>query len=370
MLFARLSSFYFFYFAAVGVYIIFLPKVLQEIGYSTLEIGIVLALAPLMRFLTPFLFLKHIKLTQKLFKLILLVSVGSSFLFYVTIEHFYLFMLNNAILGVCLSVLLPYIELISIRELKNKYGKSRLFGSIGFAVIGLVLAKHLSDPNIALHYYFVSTLFTAIIALSLLKYDEQECEVSKATENFSLLRYWPFWISLFLMQVSFGGYYNFFTIYEHEHQISIETISYLWSVGILFEVLMFYYQAPLLRYNLVMIIKFSILITAFRWLLLYLFPDSLSISYFTQSLHAFSFGLYHSAVILYLYKIYENKKLAQQFMLGVAYGFGGFVGAVLAGYLYGEYLFLASSILSLFAFVFMLKKEKEVLSINNHLTNK
>lgn len=54
MLFVKLSAFYFFYFAAVGVYVMFLPKVLLDIGYSTTDIGIVLALAPLMRFLTPF----------------------------------------------------------------------------------------------------------------------------------------------------------------------------------------------------------------------------------------------------------------------------------------------------------------------------
>lgn len=359
MLFLRLSAFYFFYFAAVGVYIIFLPKVLHDIGYSTLEIGVVLALAPLMRFLTPFLFLKHISLTQELFKTILILSVFSSFLFYFTIEYFYLFMLNNAILGVCLSVILPYVELISIKELKNKYGKSRLFGSIGFALIGLVLAKYLSEPNVALHYYFISTLLTVFMAFSLLKYDEQENKCDKNDEHFSLLKFWPFWVSLFLMQVSFGGYYNFFTIYENEHGINIETISYLWSVSIIFEILMFYYQAPLLKNKLVLIIKFSILITSFRWLLLYLFPNSLSISYLTQSLHAFSFGLYHSAVILYLYGIYQNKKLAQQFMLGVAYGFGGFIGAIFAGYMYGEYLFLASSFISLVAFSFMFCKSKE-----------
>ena len=62
MLFFNLSAFYFFYFAAVGVYIIFMPKVLHDIGYDAFEIGIIFALAPLMRFLTPFLFLKHIKL--------------------------------------------------------------------------------------------------------------------------------------------------------------------------------------------------------------------------------------------------------------------------------------------------------------------
>jgi len=351
MLFFKLSAFYFFYFAAVGVYVIFLPKVLLDIGYSPTNIGIVLALAPLMRFLTPFLFLKHVKLDQKLFKYVLLLSVLSASLFYVTIESFYLFMLNNAILGVCLSLLLPYIELIAIKELKDRYGRSRLYGSIGFMLVGLVLAKYLTIPEIALHYYLIATLLTAISAYSLLKYDEVELSANKDDEKFSLLKYWPFWVSLFLMQVSFGGFYNFFTIYETDHGISLEMVSYLWAFGVICEILIFYYQAPLLKKNLLLMIKFSIAITSFRWFLLYLYPDSLAVSFFTQSLHAFSFGLYHSAVILYLYQLYSNKKLAQQFMLGVAYGLGGFLGAVISGQFYGEYLFLYSSIIALLSYL-------------------
>ena len=351
MLFFKLSSFYFFYFAAVGVYVIFLPKVLLDIGYTTTNIGIVLALAPLMRFLTPFLFLKHVKLDQQLFKYVLLLSVVSASLFYVTIESFYLFMLNNAILGVCLSLLLPYIELIAIKELKDRYGRSRLYGSIGFMLVGLVLAKYLTVPEVALHYYLVATLLTAVSAYCLLQYDEVELEANQNDEKFSIIKYWPFWVSLFLMQVSFGGFYNFFTIYETEHGISLEMVSYLWAFGVICEVLIFYFQAPLLKRNLLLMIKFSIAITSIRWFLLYLYPDSLTISFFTQSLHAFSFGLYHSAVILYLYQLYSNKKLAQQFMLGIAYGLGGFLGALISGQFYGEYLFLYSSIIALISYL-------------------
>ena len=359
MLFFKLSAFYFFYFAAVGVYVIFLPKVLLDIGYTTREIGIVLALAPLMRFLTPFLFLKHIKLDQKLFKAVLLLSVTTASLFYITIESFYLFMLNNAILGVCLSLLLPYIELIAIKELKNRYGKSRLYGSIGFMLVGLILAKYLSVPQIALHYYLIATILTALFAFSLLKYDDVALEANKDVEKFSLLKFWPLWLSLFLMQVSFGGFYNFFTIYETSYGISLEMTSYLWAFGVICEVLIFYFQAPLLQKNLLFMIQISILITAFRWFLLYAYPESLSVSFFTQGLHAFSFGLYHSAVILYLYKIYSNKKLAQQFMLGIAYGLGGFVGALVSGQFYGEYLFLYSAliaVLSYFSLFYMKNK--------------
>jgi len=359
MLFFKLSAFYFFYFAAVGVYVIFLPKALLDIGYTPSEIGILLALAPLMRFATPFLFLKHITLNQEVFKGTLVLSVVTSFLFYLTINNFYLFMINNALLGVCISILLPYMEVISIKELGNRYGKSRLYGSIGFVLISLVVAKVLTDANIVIHFYFGTITLTAVFAYMLLKYDVDNHEATPEDEKFSLLKYWPFWMSLFLMQVSFGGLYNFFTIYETDHGISLETISYLWAFGVICEIIMFYYQAPILKKNLLIIIKFTIVVTAFRWFLLYLFPENVTISYFTQSLHAFSFGLYHSAVILYLYTLYENKKLAQQFMLGFAYGLGGFAGAIISGWTYGENLFLYCAIIALLAYVSLLKFKKE-----------
>ena len=353
MLFFKLSAFYFFYFAAVGVYVIFLPKVLNDIGYTSLDIGYVLALAPLMRFLTPFLFLKYINLNEKIFKLTLLGAIISSASFYITIDSFYAFMINNALLGICLSVLLPYVEVIAINALgKEKYGKSRLYGSIGFMLIGLVLAKFLTNPYMALDFYLATTIFTAIFSYTLIAYDVEH-KAQEDDESFSLLKYWPFWLSLFLMQVSFGGFYNFFTIYETAHGISLEVTSYLWAFGVICEIAMLYFQAPILKNNLLNIIKFSILITAFRWFLLYLFPDNLYVSYFTQSIHAFSFGLYHSAVIIYLYTIYSNKKLAQQFMLGVAYGFGGFIGALISGYTYGENLFLYSAIIALSAYIIL-----------------
>ncbi|AXX96375.1 MULTISPECIES: MFS transporter [Arcobacter] len=351
MLFFNLSAFYFFYFAAVGVYIIFLPKVLHDIGYSTFDIGIIFALAPLMRFITPFLFLKHIKLDQKMFKSALYISVFSSACFYLTIENFFLFMINNAILAACLSLILPYLEVTAISTLgKEKYGKSRLYGSIGFMIISLVLAKFLTQPFIAVHYYLVLNILTVIFALLLLKYDVQKIE-NENNEPFSFLKYWPFWMSLFFMQMSFGGFYNFFTIYETEHNISLEMTSYLWSFGVICEILMLYFQAPLLKNNLLNLIKICVGITIFRWFLLYLYPDSLGITFFTQSLHAFSFGLYHSTVIIYLYTLYENKKLAQQFMYGVAYGLGGFIGAFIAGAVYGEFLFLYSALFALLSFI-------------------
>lgn len=358
MFFATLSFFYYFYFASVGIYVIFLPKVLHELSYSPFEIGIIFALAPLMRFLTPFFFIKKLELTANVFNISLISSAVCALMFYFTIHNFYYFLAINAFIGISLSLILPYIESLAIAKLgKEKYGKARLFGSIGFMIIAITLGNFLNSAYTALHFYLLTTIFTAIFGIILAKKEIKE-QTKQSDKPFSFSNYWFFWISLFLMQMSFGGFYNFYTIYSTENGISLEMTSYLWAFGVLCEIAMLYFQAPILKNNLITIIKFSILITVFRWLLVFAFPKSIEIAFFAQSLHAFSFGLYYSAVIVYLYSIYENKKLAGQFMFGFAYGLGGFAGAVCAGYLYGENLFLYSAIIAFFAFLAQHIQEK------------
>ena len=64
-----------------------------------------------------------------------------------------------------------------------------------------------------------------------------------------------------------------------------------------------------------------------------------------------------------VFSLYQQKKLAQQFFLGIAFGFGGSVGAVLSGQIYGEYLFLVESLITFMAFVILLVHEKRKESI-------
>jgi PPP family 3-phenylpropionic acid transporter len=193
--------------------------------------------------------------------------------------------------------------------------------------------------------------FVVIFGFWVVKFDDIPHSNSTSDNKFSLSKYWAFWLSVFLMQVAFGGFYNFFTIYETSHGISLELTSWMWSFGVICEIVMLYFQGPLLEKNILNIIKFTILITSFRWLLLYLYPDSILIAFASQSLHAFSFALYHTASINYVYSLYTQKKLAQQFFLGIAFGLGGSIGAILAGKVYGEYLFLIESIITLLSFV-------------------
>ena len=363
-----LSTFYYFYFSIVGVYIIFIPKVLSIIGYSAVDIGIILAASPLVRFILPFLFMRGLELNTKMFNLALLLLSMSAVSFYFSVENFYALLLSNVFLGVGMSLILPYIEYISLHLMgREKYGKIRLFGSIGFVFIAIILVKFLDESMQALDALLAVTLITAVVAFTIVRLKDKKNSVKseEVANDISLLKDYKLWLGLILMQMSFGSFYNFFTIYVTDNGISIDTTVYLWSFGVVFEIVMFWFQAKLLEKNLLSILKFTTFMTIVRWYLVFMFASNLNVLYFTQALHALSFALFHSAVLLYLHTLYKNKTLAQQFFSGITYGLGGLSGALIAGYIYEwypEYLFLSSAVMATGAFIYLSLWEKDVKS--------
>ena len=354
-----LGAYYFFYFALVGVYIIFMPKSLLGLGYTSSEVGIIYAAAPFMRFLLPFVFRHYLPLTPFIYRASLLFTFIGSLIFLQTVHDFWLYLVSNLLFGASMGISLPYVETIALARLSKKhYGKVRLWGSLGFMGIALWLGKVLSSPYEALYYLAATALLTLIFGVLLTQYDNISHTSTQDDASFSLLKYWAFWVSVFLMQVGFGGFYNFFTIYETSHNVSLEMTSWMWSFGVFCEMIMLYFQGVLLQRNLLHILQFATLITAFRWLMLYLYPASIPMVFATQSLHAISFALYHTAAITYVFSLYTQKKLAQQFFLGIAFGLGGFVGALLSGQMNGEYLFLIESGITLMAFFVLIIHQK------------
>ncbi len=360
-----LGGYYFFYFALVGVYIIFIPKTLLNLNYSPMEVGIIYAAAPLMRFLLPFVFHYTLHLGTKVYLFSLLLTFIATLLFWISVDNFWLYLSANLLFGGAMGISLPNVETIALSLLsKNHYGKVRLWGSLGFMGIALWIGKTSITPYEMLYYLSTIAFLTLLSGASLVKYDTNYNEQTTSDSSFSLSKYWAFWVSIFLMQVSFGGFYNFFTVYTTSQGISLEMTTWMWSFGVLCEIVMLFFQGPLLQRNLLTILQFATIVTAFRWLLLYLYPDIIAITFLSQSLHAVSFALYHTAAISYVFSLYTQKKLAQQFFLGIAFGLGGSVGAVLAGKLYGEHLFLIEAFIAFFAFLilFIHQKRKESIS--------
>ncbi len=332
-----LALFYFFYFAIIAVHIIFLPKVLSGIGYTPSEIGIIFAAAPLVRFMVPFAFIKGVQLNRNVFNTALVLLALSALAFYPALESFYALLCANIGLGIGLSLILPFIEVIALEQVgKERYGKVRLYGSVGFIMVSLVLVEFLNTPQTAILYLIAMVMATALFGYIIAAHQTATVNNNDTPSgnSFNILRRWRLWSGLLLMQISFGAFYNFFTIYETAQGISLDMTVYLWSFGVIVEIIMLYFQGPLLRKNLLGILQFTTLFTAVRWLLLFLYPTDIALLFVSQSIHALSFALFHSAAISYLFTLYTHKKLAQQFFFGISYGLGGFIGAIGAGYIY------------------------------------
>ena len=363
-----LSLFYFFYFAMVGVYVIFMPKVLKDIGYNAVEIGAIYTSAPLMRFLLPFIFKKWIKLTNRVFYISLILTFVITALFFITIYNFWLFLLINFAFGGAMGAVLPFVETIALEQIgKERYGKIRLWGSVGFSAIAFVLGNILNGYILALSFLVSMALLTTLLGFIVAKFDTKRVNQYKELEdnkNFSLVKYWAFWASVFLFQFSFGGFYNFFTIYETSNGIDLDIVSYLWIFGVACEIVMLIFQGPLLKnFNLLTLLLISTLSGVFRWIVVALFPSNLVLIMVSQATHALSFALYYTAAIAYVYTLYSQKRLAQQFFLGISFGLGGAIGAIVSGIIYkyspsGLFLFEAFIALVATLLIIVHKKRK------------
>lgn len=350
----------------IGVYIIFMPKVLKDLGYSAIEIGAIYTSAPLMRFLLPFVFKKWVELTNRIFLLSLLATLVVTLLFFATIHNFWLYLLMNLLYGGAMGVSLPFVETIALEQIgKERYGKIRLWGSIGFSAAALVLGNILDSYTTALLFLSFTAFVTMLFGFFLGKFNK-ETKGKEGTRGkdgaLSLKKYWAFWVSIFLFQMSFGGFYNFFTIYETSYGVSLESVSYLWIFGVVCEIGMLLFQGALLRnYRLLPLLLATTLSGILRWLLLALYPQTLPVVMVSQALHALSFALYYTAAIAYVYSLYSQKRLAQQFFLGISFGLGGAVGAIVSGVIY-KYapsgLFYFESFVALLAAVLLLIHQK------------
>lgn len=348
-----ISLFYFFYFALIGVHIIFVPKILSMSGMSSIEIGTIFASAPLVRFAIPFLFLRGFTLNNTIFYLSLVLMLLGAIGFYPSLTHFWALLGVNIVFGIGIALILPYIEVIALERIGyEKYGKIRLFGSVGFIAVALVLVKWLTSPQIGIGFLIAMALGTLLFGATIGQEHTKNSAQEESSYDFTPLKHLYLWSGFLLMQVSFGPFYNFFTIYATDHGISLETTVWLWSFGVVAEIIMFYFQGKWLSGNFTKLLWITAIFTAFRWGIVAIFPSSTLMLGLSQILHAFSFALFHTVAISTLFSLYEARRLSQQFFFGISYGLGGFIGALGAGVLYQyapQYLFASASSVAMVA---------------------
>jgi PPP family 3-phenylpropionic acid transporter len=177
----------------------------------------------------------------------------------------------------------------------------------------------------------------------------------------------------FLMLVSHGAYYGFFSIHLENLGYGTTFIGLAWALASTAEILVMIRSDQIFnRFSLEAVLIFSFMVAALRWFILF-FAQSVPAILLSQVLHALTYGAFHMASILYIDRLAPDKAktLGQAVNNAVTYGLGLMVGFFFNGYLFeitGSFaLFIISSLIALsgglffWAFCMLDRRQKEMM---------
>lgn len=362
----RLSGFYFFYFALVGALSPFLGLYLSDIGFTAYAIGLVNAVLMGTKIVAPNLWGWLCDYTGKRLLIILLgsglASVFFAGLFFwqdllpiLVITFLYSFFWN-AVLSQFDTVTIQYLGKDS-----HRYSQIRVWGSIGF-IFSVTLLGFLFDLFSIRYLIPIAWVLLILITINCLFLSEPPVSQKiRSSVSCKTIVKQPaviaFFAAVFLLQLSFGAYYTFFSLYLESYGYSRTMIGLLWALGVLAEVLLFLFIHRLMPAVGVSVLLFwSLLLTSLRWFLTAFFADHLWVIIIAQAIHAFSFGAAHAASIELIRQFFTGKNAGQGNALysSVTFGVGGAIGAVGSGLLWSvnpQLLFVIAAAILLIAAV-------------------
>jgi PPP family 3-phenylpropionic acid transporter len=134
-----LAGFYFLYFGTVGITQPFLPAYLRSLALSTTEVGLLLALAPLMSLIAPPLWGHLADRTGRLSLVLTLLVLGATLCFapLLRVQAFPALVATLAAYACFSSSITPVVDSLALNRVTQKggsYAHLRIFGSIGFIV--------------------------------------------------------------------------------------------------------------------------------------------------------------------------------------------------------------------------------------------
>ncbi len=363
----KLSSFYFFYFALLGVMVPYLGLFLASKGFDLIEISQLMSVLMFTKVVAPNIWGIIADRKQKRVGLVRLGAFSTfvSYLGFFFAESFWQFVFVIVAFSFFWNAILPQFEVITLHTLgqaRAAYSRIRLWGSVGFIVAVAAVGYVFEQSDISWFPMVMMVIIVCIALSSIMHFDEPE---TVKEENFDdrpfgrqLLQ--PaiivFFLTCLLLQLSHGAYYTYYSIYLESLGHSKAYIGLLWSLGVVAEVVLFVFMHRWLQHtNVVMIMLVALILTALRWLLIALFADIPSVLVIAQLLHAMSFGAMHAAAIHFVHQSFSNiyQGRAQALYSSLGFGLGGALGAIISGYVveFSGYqaAFLVSSFLAITA---------------------
>jgi len=356
-----IGSQYFLYFGVLGAYLPFFNLYCYHVGLNGFQIGIISALrsATLVLFAMLWGMLADRLSARKPIYIACSFAAAGVWAFYLLTEQFLPMLVITAVYGVFYSPVISFLEAFTMDALggkKRRYGSIRAWGSISFIAMVIVLGKVVDEVGvqIILSVILIGSLIQALLSLRLPvrpAVPPANCGAQKAP----LLRWTTvaFFGCAFLMLVSHGAYYGFFSIHLENLGFDGTFIGLTWAAASLAEITVMLGSKWIFdRYAPQTVLLASFVVAVVRWVWLFFALSPLAILS-AQLLHALTYGAFHMASILYIDALAPDasKTTAQAVNNAVTYGLGLMAGFSLNGYLYERLgsspLFLVSAAIAL-----------------------
>ncbi|NTX81284.1 3-phenylpropionate MFS transporter [Serratia proteamaculans] len=339
---------YFTYFFSYGIFLPFWGVWLKGEGIPPETIGILLGAGLVARFLGSLLIAPRVKDPSHLvtaLRLLALLTLAFAIGFCFGNGWGWL-MLVIAGFNLFFSPLVPLTDALAgtwQKQITMDYGRVRLWGSLAF-VIGSALTGQMVSVwgHNAILYSLIASILAMLLGMMLKPsvMPQGEARTHSETERslWEMLKEGPVWrflLCVTLLQGAHAGYYSFGSIYWQEAGYSASTIGYLWSLGVVAEVIIFASSNFLFRrWNARNLLLLSACCGILRWSLM---ASSTELGWLLviQILHCGTFTVCHLAAMRFIAARKGPEVIRLQAVYSaLAMGGGIAIMTVIAGFLF------------------------------------
>ncbi|WP_346825945.1 3-phenylpropionate MFS transporter [Serratia inhibens] len=339
---------YFTYFFSYGIFLPFWGVWLKGEGIAPETIGILLGAGLVARFLGSLLIAPRVKDPSHLvtaLRLLALLTLAFAVGFCFGNGWGWL-MLVIAGFNLFFSPLVPLTDALAAtwqKQITMDYGRVRLWGSLAF-VIGSALTGQMVSVwgHNAILYSLILSVLAMLLGMmlkpSVMPQGETRTQNGPDRSLREMLKEGPVWrflLCVTLLQGAHAGYYSFGSIYWQEAGYSASTIGYLWSLGVVAEVIVFASSNFLFRrWNARNLLLLSACCGVLRWSLM---ASSTELGWLLviQILHCGTFTVCHLAAMRFIAARKGPEVIRLQAIYSaLAMGGGIAIMTVIAGFLF------------------------------------